>query len=148
MKTVSIHLRRSIKIYRVFISHAWKYNDEYYRLVEILNNALNFKWCNHSDPKHDPLVDLCTPVGKQKMIQMLKNQIQGVNCVLVISGMYAAYREWIQKEIDISNDFYKPVIGIIPRGQERIPIEVQAIAKDMVRWNTDSIISAIRMYSI
>ena len=39
-----------MKIYDLFISHAWKYNDEYYRLERLLNeynyfayNNLNFK---------------------------------------------------------------------------------------------------------
>lgn len=88
-----------LKIYRIFISHAWKYNEDYYRLVELLNSAKNFEWRNHSDPKHDPVIDPESPVGKQKMIEELKNQIRGVNCVLVIAGMYATYREWILKEI-------------------------------------------------
>lgn len=138
----------TLKTYRLFISHAWSYNDEYYRLVDLLNAANNFDWRNHSDPKHDPLIDPSTPVGKQKMTQELRNQIQGVHCILVISGMYAAYREWIQKEIDLAVDFGKPIIGLVPRGQERIPMAVQNVAKEMVNWNTNSIVNAIRTHAI
>ena len=137
-----------LRTYRLFISHAWRYNDEYYRAINLLNQANNFSWANHSDPKHDPLVDPSTPVGKYTMIRHLRNQIQGTHCVLIISGMYAAYRYWIQKEIELSADFYKPIIGLIPRGQERTPIAVQNVAVEMVGWNTDSIVSAIRKHSL
>jgi hypothetical protein len=35
-----------LNTYDLFISHAWDYNAEYYRLVDMLNNAPNFKWRN------------------------------------------------------------------------------------------------------
>ena len=34
----------ALKTYDVFISHAWTYSDDYYRLVNLLNEANNFKW--------------------------------------------------------------------------------------------------------
>ena len=45
-----------LKTYDLFISHAWKYNEDYYRLVDMLNNAPNFKWRNYSVPEHDPVL--------------------------------------------------------------------------------------------
>ena len=36
-----------LKTYDVFISHAWTYNSDYYRLVEMLDKAPNFKWRNY-----------------------------------------------------------------------------------------------------
>ena len=44
----------ALKTYRLFISHAWQYHDDYYRLVEMLNAANNFRWYNYSVPEHDP----------------------------------------------------------------------------------------------
>ena len=44
----------TLKTYDVFISHAWKYSDDYDRIVEFLNKAPNFKWRNYSVPRHDP----------------------------------------------------------------------------------------------
>ena len=137
-----------LKTYRLFISHAWQYNDAYYRAVTLLNDATNFSWANHSDPEHDPLVDPATPVGKRTMTNRLSNQIQGTHCVLIIAGMYAAYREWIQAEIDLAVGFGKPIIGLIPWGQERTPTAVQNVAHAMVGWNTSSIVSAIRTHSL
>ena len=39
-----------------------------------------------------------------------------------------------------------PVIGIMPRGQERVPLYVRDRVDDLVGWNTSSIVSAIRRY--
>ncbi|MCC8422878.1 hypothetical protein [Photorhabdus thracensis] len=38
----------------------------------------------------------------------------------------------MQEEIKIAQSYNKPIIGIIPWGQERIPTEIQYIAKEMV----------------
>lgn len=52
------------------------------------------------------------------------------------------------KEIDIASEYNKPIVGIKPWGQQKVPTAVQNVAKTMVGWNTDSIIKAIREYSI
>ena len=135
-------------LYHLFISHAWRYDSDYYHLVNLLNSDSYFHWSNYSVPSHDPVVDPDTPVGFRILKLELDHQIRPVNCVLVISGMYAAYREWIEVEIDIAQSYQKPIIGVIPRGQERIPLKVQNAAKEMVGWNTNSIIQAIRKWSI
>jgi hypothetical protein len=137
-----------LKTYDLFISHAWKYNDDYYRLVSLLDDASNFKYRNYSVPKHDPVIDPNTLIGKRQLTAALDKQIKPVNCVLIIAGMYGAHREWIQAEIDIAKSYGKPIIGIIPRGQEKTPLIVQSAAKEMVGWNTNSIVDSIRKYSL
>jgi hypothetical protein len=37
-----------------------------------------------------------------------------------------------------------PIIGIVPRGNQCVPVAVQKSATDIVGWNTNSIVSAIR----
>ena len=137
-----------LKTYDLFLSHAWRYNDNYYRLEKMLKEASLFKWRNYSVPQHDPLIDPDTPVGKVKLTELLDRQIRPVNCVLILGGMYAAYSEWILKEIKIAQGYYKPIIGIYPWGQQNMPLSVQNVAVELVRWNTDSIVSAIRRHSI
>jgi len=136
------------KTYNIFISHAWRYSDDYKRLVNLLNKAPRFEWRNYSDPRHDPVIDPNTDVGHREMKKELDEQIRPVNCVIVISGMYVAYRYWIQTEIDIATRYRKPIIGVRPRGQERIPQAVQDVAEEIVGWNTDSIVSAVRRHSL
>ena len=47
--------RKFMKTYNIFISHAWDYNSDYYRLVEKLKNEPYFYFKNYSVPEHDAL---------------------------------------------------------------------------------------------
>lgn len=137
-----------LKTYDLFISHAWKYGEDYNRLVKFLDSAPHFYYRNYSAPKDKPMFDPDTPVGKRLLQDAIERKIRPVNIVLIISGMYAAHREWMQFEIDTARDYKKPIIGIIPWGHQRVPIEVQNAADEMVGWHTDSIVKAIRTYSL
>lgn len=138
----------ALKIYALFISHAWRHNADYYRLVELLKAAPNFERRNYSVPEHDPLIDPDQPAGRVRLTEELKGQIRPVNCVIIISGMYVAYSYWIQKEIDLALSYSKPILGIRPWGQERVPEAVSSVANEMVGWNTDTIVAAIRRISL
>lgn len=138
----------SLKTYDMFISHAWNYNEEYYRLIDLLDGANNFYYRNYSVPEHDPVIEPNSDVGKRALSAALDRQIRPVNCVLVIAGMYAAYKYWIQKEIDLAQIYDKPIIGVIPRGLQRTPVDVQNASIEMVGWNTNSIVDAIRRHSL
>lgn len=133
-----------LKTYDLFISHAWKYTDEYYRLVNLLNRAPYFKWRNYSVPQHDPL----TINSSRRLAAALDKQVRPANAVLVVSGMYVHYRDWIKFEVELAQHYNKPIIGIRPWGAQRIPKEVQDASTIMVGWNTDSIVKAIRKYSL
>jgi hypothetical protein len=135
-------------IYRLFISHAWRYTKGYTRLVDLLDDAPRFRWTNYSAPRANPAVDPGTVLGARALRAALKDQIRPVQCVVVISGMYAAYREWIQTEMDIADAFAKPLIGIRPWGQKRTPLGVIDGVDELVNWNTRSIIAAIRRHSL
>lgn len=133
-----------LKTYDIFISHAWSYHDDYYRVVRFLQDAPFFQWRNYSVPEHDPL-QLKT---KSALEDQLRKQIRPVNVVLILAGMYAAHSDWIQFEIDFANTIHKPMIGIRPRGQQRTPIAVKNAVDEMVGWRTASIVSAIRRWAI
>jgi hypothetical protein len=133
-----------LRNYDVFISHAWRYNDAYYRLIQLLDAAPYFQYRNYSVPAHDPVVDPGTVIGQIRLANLLDAQIRPVQCVLVIAGMYAAHRFWIDKEIAFAQMYNKPIVGLVPWGQERVPLAVQAAAHEMVGWNTDSIVGAVR----
>lgn len=137
-----------LRRYHLFISHAWSYSEDYKRLEAMLTDAPNFAFDNYSVPRHDPLIDPNTPVGKQKLQRLLDGQIRPASIVLVISGMYVHYKEWIQYELDSASRMGKPIVGIVPWGQERTPQEVQNVARKMVGWNAIPIVDAIRKYSL
>ena len=133
-----------LKTYDVFISHAWSYHDDYYRIVRFLNDAPRLRWRNYSVPEHDPLELPTTKALKEQ----LRKQIRPVNVVLILAGMYVTHSDWIQFEIDFANVIKKPMVGIRPWGQQRIPSAVKDSVNQMVGWRTDSIVSAIRKWAI
>ena len=124
--------------YRIFVSHAWDYHDEYYRLIEFLDGAPNFIYANYSVPEHDPLdssEDLC---------EEIRQQIRPVEVVVILGGMYVAYSDWIQFEVDYATDLGKPMLGVRPWGAQVMPRAVQDAADEIVGWNTSTIVNAIR----
>ena len=134
----------SLKTYDLFISHAWTYDDDYYRLVQFLKDANWFKYRNYSVPQHDPL----DANNASRLMAALDRQIRPVNIVLIISGMYVNYRDWIQYEIELAQAYGKPIVGIRPWGSQRVPVAVQSAATELVGWNTSSIVDAIRRNAI
>lgn len=134
-----------LKTYDLFISHAWNKDNDYDRLIDMLNAAPNFKYRNYSVSKSDPLdVDN----NATKLRDALDRQVRPVNAVLIISGMYVIYRDWIEFEIALAEKYKKPIIGIIPRGGKITPDRVSNAALEMTHWNTDSIVAAIRKHSL
>ena len=133
-----------LKTYDVFIRHAWNYHEDYFRMVRFLNDALYFNWRNYSVPEHDPI----DGNSNRMLKEALKRQMRPANIVLILAGMYAAHSGWIDFEIEFSSQIKKPMIGIRPWGQQRVPKIVSDNVDVMVGWQTDSIISAIRKYSL
>lgn len=70
------------------------------------------------------------------------------SCVIILSGMYVAYSEWIDYEIDTAIELGKPIIGVRPRGQEKTPSKVSNNADVMVGWNSNSVVQAVRDYAL
>ena len=76
--------------------------------------------------------------------QQLSERIKSSDIVLGIAGMYASYSEWMEWELNKAVEYGKPILGVIPWGNERISTVVSSKAKKIVHWNTDSIVDAIR----
>lgn len=131
-----------LKDYRLFISHPWTHDPEYERLVSLLRSAKWFRWRNYSVPVSRPL-----PGGPSLGDQLL-GQIRPVHAVLILAGMYANHREWIQAEMDLASSLDKPMIGVVPWRQRRVSTRVRDSVREMVHWNTASIVDAIRRHAL
>lgn len=138
-------LRYPSRRYELFISHAWDYKDEYEGIIRLLNSDPTFQWNNLSVPIDNPLPVLFhLPKSFRNIVRQLDERIARADCLLVLAGMYASHRGWIQSEIEAAKDFHKPIIAVEPRGNERFPDAVMQVADDRVGWNSASIISAVR----
>lgn len=127
------------RVVRLFISHSWEYSDDYVKLVNFLRRIKDFDFYNYSVPKQNPL----TADTDKKLLDELCDQLRGCNILIVLATMRPTYSEWIQKEILIANIYDKPVLAIIPRGQERISSYITKYSDKLVKWNTKSIRRAI-----
>lgn len=131
-----------MKTYHLFISHSWAHADAYNNLVNLLNQASRFYYHNYSIPKDDPV-----HVGTDKELsKAIHDQMQPCGIVIVLAGVYASYSKWIDKEIKIAKSSFskpKPILAIRPWTNEISPM-VRDNASEVVKWNTESIVSAIR----
>jgi MTH538 TIR-like domain (DUF1863) len=130
-----------LRTYRVFISHAWDYSADYWRVVQFLNEAPRFRWENLSVPEHDP-------VNSLELEYQLRNQMRPADVFLIIAGMYAARREWIDFELRFARRIGRPVIGIMKWDSIQVPTAIQNDATELVGWNGASIVRAIRAQAL
>jgi hypothetical protein len=117
---------RLARTYRLFISHAWDYKDEYKCLVALLKLDPSFLWDDLSIPQENPLTALLQlPKSYRYLVRQIDERILQVDCIVVLAGMYVAHRGWIQSEIEAAKEFGKPIIAVKPRGNERFPVAVR-----------------------
>lgn len=132
-------------MYNLFISHSWTYNNTYEDLTKLLDNANYFSYKNYSVPKDDPIHNAN---NDRELYNAIEEQIRHASVVLILAGVYSSYSKWIDKEIEIAQNLNKPILAIEPWGLEKTSAKVKNYADRIVKWNTDSIVSAIRNISI
>ena len=133
--------------YNLFISHSWRYSDAYDRLVNLLNERGYFSFNNYSVPKDDPVHNANN--DKQLRAAIL-NHMRPCHVVIVLGGVYATYSKWITEELDLAENGFKQrkrVIAVRPRGNVRLSTPVQEAADEIVGWNSNSLVDAIRRLS-
>lgn len=132
------------KTYNIFISHSWAYTDAYEKLIGLLDKDTSFSYKNYSVPKDDPIHNA---KNDKELYDAIKQQISPSTVVLILAGVYSSYSRWIDKEIEISKNGFatvKPIIAIEPWASERTSAKVKNNADKIVKWQSSSIISAIK----
>lgn len=128
-------------MYNLFISHSWTYSDAYDRLVNLLDNADHFSYKNYSVPKNDPIHNAKSDAALKEAI---RNQMKSASCILILAGVYSTYSRWINIELDLAMEMDKKIVAIEPWDSERTSSKVKAYADKVVKWQTSSIVSAIK----
>ena len=131
------------KTYKVFVSHSWKHNDVLQQLKKLMDNRGYFYADYTHVEKDEPINSTNDSVIKANITKRLQDS----DIVLAIAGVYASYSDWMIWEMDKAKELGLNVVGVIPWGQERISQEVFNRSKIDVRWNTESIVAAIRRYA-
>jgi len=130
-----------MKVFNLFISHSWTYGDQYERLVDLLAFQTYFEFKDYSVPRDDPVH---TSGSVQKLREAIWRQMRPAHVVLVLAGVYATYSRWIKEEINLAKEMGKPIIAVAPWGADKISSVVRENADRIVRWNSSSIVQAIR----
>jgi hypothetical protein len=131
-----------LRLYRVFISHAWHRGEHYERVVRWLDEAPNFRWENLSVPEADPIH------SEADLDYELRNQMRNADVFLILAGMYVAHSEVIAFELRFARRIGKPILAVKPWGNQVMPVIVQAGAAAVVNWNGASIVQAIRQFAV
>jgi hypothetical protein len=129
--------------YNIFISHSWRYGDQYNSLLGLLNSNPYFSYKNYSVPKDDPIH---YAKNESQLKEAIRRQMQPASCVLILAGVYANYSKWINIEIGLAQEMGKKIIAVEYWGADHTSSVVKNAADVVVRWNSGSIISAIRGY--
>jgi len=132
------------KEYHIFISHSWSYPEDLENLRNLLRNRGYFNVEFEEVSIDEPINSTNADYIKRR----LRQKIEKSNIVLGIAGMYASYSKWMEWELDAAIRLDIPIVGVIPRGQERISLVVSSRSKEVVHWNTESIVEAIRKWAI
>lgn len=127
--------------YAVFVSHSWDYDQEYARLIRLLEEADRFDFRDYSVPKEEKFD---TETNEELEQVLREKQIKPSSVVIVLAGLYSTHSDWIGREIRIAEDEGKPILGVEPWGSDRTSNYVEQHADKMVGWNTDSIVNGIR----
>lgn len=128
------------KTYKIFISHSWDHVDDLRRLRNLLEQRGYFH-VEFTEASPDNPINS----DKSKYIRIVLSQkIESSDIVLGIAGVYASYSDWMEWELDKAIEKNIPIVGVVPWRHERISKIVSSRAKETVRWNTESIVSAIR----
>lgn len=128
--------------YNLFISHSWTYSDAYEKFTALLDNAEYFYYKNYSVPKDDPIHNA---PNTAKLKEAIREQIKHASCVLILAGVYSTYSKWINIEIELAQEMNKKIIAIEPWGSERTSKVVKDAADIICKWNTKSIVDAIKV---
>jgi Thoeris protein ThsB, TIR-like domain len=131
------------KEYHIFISHSWQNSKALENLRTLLNDRNYFNVEFEEVSKDEPINSENATYIKKRLSEKIENS----NIVLGLAGMYANYSNWMEWELDKAIEKGIPIVGVLPWGQERISSTVSSRSKEDVKWNTESIITAIRKHS-
>lgn len=120
-----------LETYQLFISHNGEGDEEYLMFIQKLIEARDFEWEDHGVPGENE---------KEELLQ----QIEPVDIVIILTGLYSRHHDLIQKQIDIAQKLAKPIVLIRPYGLEDVPEDLEKIASGVVGWNRVCIVERIQ----
>ena len=125
------------KCYDIFITHAWRFHDDWKQFSELMDKEPSVTWRNFSLPWHDPAMNANTEIGGRFIKDFLETQIIPAHVVILLTGVYsiASARRWFDLEVEMARKHNKPMIGIPAIGEESVPDEVAKLCDANGKWD-------------
>lgn len=125
---------------RLFVSHLYAPDDEYFRVFEYLESAVNFFYTNLSAPDRPPRRS-----DRESLKEDLRRQMADAEAVLALSSLHARDPVLIEFQALSAKAQDKPVIVMEPFGAgETVPAKLRELADEVVPWNGREMSDAIR----
>ena len=133
------------RVYDLFITHAWRYHDDWTRLTDLLDQFLDHSWRNFSVPWYDPALDPNTEVGKRLVHLWLEQQIIPSCGVILLSGVHEnkSARKWVEIEVDMARKHGKRIIGLPAFGSTSMSPQAAVFVDAVCTWDPAQLISAL-----
>jgi len=133
------------KNYDLFVTHAWRYHQDWTAFCTLLDNTPGLIWRNFSLPWHDPAMSPNSTVGSMFIRDVLKSQIVPVHGVIFLAGVYGikSAQAWLDLEIEVARDHNKPVIAIPPMGEITVPHDMPSFCDASAGWCGEEVIAAL-----
>lgn len=125
---------------KLFVSHVWEEDEDYFRVFEYLESDSNFYYQNYSTPDRRP------PSGdKEALREDLRKQMAPVEVVIVPSSLAAKHADMLLFQLNYAKACDKPVIILETYGvKQPIPKPLRDLADEVIDWDKRSLIDAIR----
>ncbi len=138
VKLVAYLFPTKIKRPRIFISHSWKHDRDYWSLIEKME-IKEFRFYNHSIPYDDQL-----DANNTKEIETgIWKQMKWCSTILVLAGPHAT-KPWVKKEVEIAQKLGKKIIAVRPWGNHDVPQYLKKGADEIIGFNSKTIIEKIK----
>jgi hypothetical protein len=133
------------RVYDLFITHAWRYHDDWTRVADLLDQYLDQSWRNFSVPWYDPALDPNTDVGKRLVHRWLEQQIIPSCGVIFLSSVHEnkSARKWVEIEVEMARKHQKRIVGLPAFGGIAMSSETAALVDAVCPWDAAQIISAL-----
>ena len=125
---------------RLFVSHLFAPDDDYFRVFEYLESAVNFFYTNLAAPDKPP-----RKFDKESLKEGLRQQMADAEVVLLLSGQVAKDPVLLEFQALYAKACDKPVIVMEPFGAgDTVPARLREFADEVVSWNGREMTDAIR----
>jgi hypothetical protein len=125
---------------RLFVSHLYAMDDEYLRVFEYLESAVNFYYKNLSTPDKPP-----RSLDKESLKEGLRSQMADAEVILILTSQREHDPLLIDFQALYAQACDKPIIVMEPFGTgDTVPAKLREVADEVVSWNSREMADAIR----